>query len=281
MVDISRKTTSVQHIVGQKTHIMKLEHKRPDSLLRAVVVQRELLSNDGLSIILEKYFPEIEIVALVKDAFSAAGIISLLDPDVIFLEVDLKDGCGFQVMDSLRNRSNYQVIISSKEKKHAAKAISYGATDFLLKPFELENVVLALKKLKDLQSVQKRKKRKSSFYQDSKINEVETELMALPSTGKVDLIKKRDIIYLKADGRYTSFFLDKGRSILVSKNIGELEEFLRPPRFIRVHHSYIVNIMKVTCINRASGNYLEFESASPIPVAKRKLDTLSRFLKIK
>ncbi|MEK6155313.1 LytTR family DNA-binding domain-containing protein [Flavobacteriaceae bacterium 3-367] len=243
--------------------------------LKAFIVEKEGMAGDGLSLMLKKYFPEIDLLGLAKDAKKAMALISSLKPNIIFLDIELKNGSGFQLMEKLCNSSCYFIVMADVEK-YALKAISYGVTDYLLKPFSLENMVLALNKVKALMLSDAEGSNK-----DSDDKEGDSGILALPSADRVDLVKKEDIVYLKADGRYTRFYLVCGTTKIACRNLGEFEKHLDPKFFFRTHHSFIVNIAHVKNINKTAGNYLELKTGSPIPVAKRKLDSLNKFLGIK
>ncbi len=238
--------------------------------LKAFIVENGITGGEGLSVILKKYFPEIDVLGLADNVEAALGRIAKLKPDIIFLDIELKKGCGFQIIENLSAKSKYFFIITSHVEKYALKAISYGVTDYLLKPFQLEDIVLALNKVK-----------KKTEARSNKVDDI--EIVALPSGNKVELIKKEDIIYLKAEGRYTRFFLKGDINLIACRNIGEYEKLLDPKMFFRIHNSFMVNITQAKNINKAAGNYLELKAANCalLPIAKRKYDLLKKFLNIK
>ncbi|UOY05323.1 LytTR family DNA-binding domain-containing protein [Muricauda sp. SCSIO 64092] len=243
--------------------------------LKAFIVENEV-SYGGLAFVLQKYFPEINILGFTEDIEKAMDSIHTLKPDIVFLEIELKDGCGFQIIENLWTKSNF--VITSNVDKYALKAISYDVIAYLLKPLKLEDLLLAVNKAKQKMRLAENRQ----FLENSKEGEEEDiNILALPSMDKIELIEKRHIVYLKAEGRYTRFLLSCGLTKLASRNLGEFEKLLCPKTFFRTHHSYIVNLTQVQNINKAGGNYLELKVGESIPVAKRKLNSLNRFLKIK
>ncbi|NAS12257.1 LytR/AlgR family response regulator transcription factor [Poritiphilus flavus] len=242
--------------------------------LKAFIVENEV-SYRSLQFILKKYFPEIEVLGFTEDVDKAISLIGSMEPDIVFLDIELKGGCGFQIIENFWKKCHF--VITSYVDKYALKAISYDVTAYLLKPLKLEDLLFAINKAKHkVELSHKYSKRTLPKKKGGGI-----KILAIPSMDKIELIEKKSIVYLKAEGRYTHIKLTSGETKLASRNLGEFERLLNPNIFFRIHHSFIVNITQVTNINKAAGNYLELKSGESIPVAKRKLNSLNKFLKIK
>ncbi|NAS12891.1 LytR/AlgR family response regulator transcription factor [Poritiphilus flavus] len=243
--------------------------------LKAFVVENEV-SYGGLEFVLKKYFPEIKLLGFTEDIEKATDMIYTHEPDIVFLETELNNGCGFQIIENLWKKSNF--VITSNVDNHALKAISFDVMAYLLKPLNLDDLILAVDKAK----LKVRLAQEKQFLKNSKVREEgDINVLALPSMDKIELIEKSQIVYLKAEGRYTRFMLSTGKTKLASRNLGEFEKLLDSKTFFRTHHSFIVNLAQVQNINKADGIYLQLKMGESIPVAKRKLNALSRFLKLK
>ncbi|NAS11125.1 LytR/AlgR family response regulator transcription factor [Poritiphilus flavus] len=243
--------------------------------LKAFIVENEV-SYGGLVFVLQKYFPEIDLLGYTEDVEKASDLIQALKPDIVFLEIELESGCGFQIIKSLWRQCNF-VIISNVDK-YALQAITYDVTAYLMKPLKLDDLLLAVNKAKHKVKLSQEKQ---LLEEGKESYEEGANILALPSIDRIELIEKKHIVYLKAEGRYTRFLLSCGLSKLATRNLGEFEKLLDPKTFFRTHHSYIVNFTQVQNINKTGGNYLELKVGESIPVAKRKLKSLNRFLKIK
>jgi len=243
-------------------------------LLKAFIVENDL-SQDNFSRILKKYFPEIDIMGCTDDLDKALGPIQAQCPDVVFLDIDLKDGQGFRIIE--RSCENCLFIITSTVETHALKALNSDVLAYLVKPLKLEEVLMAVNKAK----VRTNRERDDRLRAMEENREGDIKILALPSMDKIELIEKKDIVYLKAEGRYTTFLLRCGTTKMASRNLGEFEKHLDSKFFFRPHHSFIVNLAHVQNINKAAGNYLELKTGESIPIAKRKLGSLHTFLKIK
>ncbi len=244
------------------------------SKLKALIVENEDCFR-RLQSILTKHFPEIELLGFTEDIEKAISLIESRKPDIVILDVELKAGCGFQIIEKTWKKCLF--VITSRVDKYALKAISFDVTAYLIKPLKLEDVLLAINKVKEKLELSHQNNRPKVDRNKSGL----TKMLAIPSMDRIELIEKKSIVYLKAEGRYTRIRLNTWETKLVSRNLGEFEKLLNPSVFFRIHHSFIVNITQANNMNKAAGNYLELKTGESIPVAKRKLSSLYRFLKIK
>src|SRR5690606_32843256 len=156
-------------------------------------------------------------------------------------------------------------------KEKAYEAFKEKAIDFILKPLQTNNIILSIykvsnyvememtfqnQKIKDLNSV-------NSLYLNS-------DYISVAFVDKIELIKKEDIIFCKADGKYTEFNMINGSKVVSSKNLGEYQDILGEEFFYRIHHSYIINIKHIIKITKKDGYYCEFSNKVKLPIAKRR-----------
>jgi two-component system LytT family response regulator len=107
------------------------------------------------------------------------------------------------------------------------------------------------------------------------------DFIAVPSVSKIDVLKVDKLLYCEAEGRYTTFYLEDGKTITSSKNLGEYEKQLPNDLFFRIHHKYLINLKKVSSINKEGGRYCEMLNNSFLPISKRKQEEFNRFLRLK
>ena len=126
-------------------------------------------------------------------------------------------------------------------------------------------------------------------YQNQKINDINilnsfnqtNEYLAVSSLDKIELIHMSEIIFCKADGKYTYFFMLDGKKIMSSRNLGEYSNILDKNYFFRIHHSYIINLRYIIKISKKDGYFCEFPNGIILPVAKRRQDDFNKFIKLK
>lgn len=196
--------------------------------------------------------------------------------ELLFIDIDdlAEEFINFlQRIDSL----NLRVVLVSSSSEYAVKAIPYAVVSgYLLRP-------LLLKEVKHTVQNVLSKIVFSREYQTNRLNNQEYQLnfIAVSSVAKIDFVKIENILYCEADGRYTTFFLESGKNIVSSKNLGGYEKLLANKSFFRIHHRYLVNLEKVEIVDKAGGNYCILTNEKSLPIAKRKQELLIRFLKIK
>lgn len=248
----------------------------------AVIIDDEVNESELLVHFLEKYCPLINIIGVANTKNGGIDMVNTLQPQVLFLDIELDDGTGFDLLDEVEH-NKMGVIFVTAFNDHAIKAFKYNAIDYLLKPVQIDELVLSVnkmyQKIDNERYTQKNQLRMlSSTYSRTKIN---IDLIAVPSQSSVDFIKFENILYLKSDGRYTHFNLIDGKTILSVKHLGEYENLLEPESFFRIHNSYIINLKHAKGIDRAGGNYLQMASGKSLPIARRRLVKLERYLNLK
>ncbi|MEZ7500545.1 LytTR family DNA-binding domain-containing protein [Flavobacterium sp. Arc3] len=236
-------------------------------------------------IILKKFEEEnFMIIKIIADATSITdgiNIIKLTKPDVIFLDITVKDDTFFEMLEQLDFCIPKLIFISDQEH-FALKAFKYNAIDFILKPIDFNTIILAVYKAIKRIGMER-------SYQNQKINDINilnsfnqtNEYLAVSSLDKVELINMSEIIYCKADGKYTYFILLNGKKILSTRNLGEYSKILDNNYFFRIHHSYIINLRHIVNISKKDGYFCEFSNGTVLLVAKRRQDDFNKFIKLK
>ncbi|UUF12418.1 MULTISPECIES: LytR/AlgR family response regulator transcription factor [Flavobacterium] len=202
-------------------------------------------------------------------------------PDVIFLDIIFKNNVFFEMLEEL-NFTIPKLVFISSESQYAVKAFKYNAVDFLLKPIDFNSIIIAVYK------VIKRKEMERS-YQYQKIEKInilneinpKNDYIAIASLEKIELIPMSEIIFCKADGKYTIFILSNGSRITSSRNLGEYMSILDSSHFFRIHHSFVINLRHITKISKKDGYYCELSNGVVLPVAQRRQDDFNKFIKLK
>lgn len=198
-------------------------------------------------------------------------------PDIVFMDVMFKDSIIFDFLDEF-SLEDVPVVFISSEKAYAVNAFENNAVDFILKPFRVENVILAINK-----AVKKIKMNNLQLHADFSVDNKNAhyDYLAIASLDKIDFIKKEDVMFCMAEGKYTTFFLLGGKKIVSSKNLGEYEKVLDGSYFYRIHHGYIINIRFLISVIKKDGVYCELANKITIPVSKRRQESFNKFIKLK
>lgn len=252
----------------------------PMTPINAIIITEE---KDTLTILKNFEEENFMIMKIVGDAFSvidAIAIIRLTKPEVVFLDIVLKDDIFFEMLEQLEFNIPKLVFISANEN-YAVKAFKHNAIDFILKPIDFNAIILATYKVI-------RRTEMERSYQNQKINNINilnsinqpNEYVAISSLDKIELIPMSEIIFCQADGKYTNFFLLNGKKIMSSRNLGEYNSILDHNYFFRIHHSYIINIRHIAKISKKDGYFCELSTGTILPVAKRRQEDFNKFIKL-
>lgn len=238
--------------------------------MKAIIIDDEKKGREILKSLIESYCKEVEIIAQASSAEEGYELIQKLEPDVIFLDVEMPNGDGFSLLERFE-KITFQIVFTTAFDDYAIKAIKFHALDYLLKPIDIDELRVAVENVKKaLQSEQETENKYTAFVQSRKIEN--TGKLALPIKDGIVYLSISEIVRVESDGAYSIFYTDCGKKHLSSKNLGEYEEILPSLGFFRVHRSHIVNVKKVKKFIRSEGNFIEMEDGSRVEIARRKKD---------
>lgn len=216
---------------------------------------------------LEVYAPEVEVIGEAGGVVEGAKLLKNLKPDILFLDIQMQDGSGFDLLDLL-NEIPFKIIFITASDAHAIKAFRYAAIDYLLKPVDPDELVGALDKFK------KQRVDESEKYQllnESLKNHTKpTERLALHSQDKIHIVNISDIIRCESSVNYTEFYFTDRKKMVVSKTLKEFEDLLSDRNFYRVHQSHLVNTKYIKEFVKTEGGHLIMTDGTMVPVSTRK-----------
>jgi two-component system LytT family response regulator len=244
-------------------------------MIRAIIVDDEPQFRENLLDIIRIHAKDIEVVAVAGSVAEAVAQIQLLKPQLLFLDVHLTDGLGFEVLEQVNYR-DFRIIFTTAHDNYAITAFRFNAIDYILKPVDAELVKEAIDRV--------RKQPLYSSANDERYkdllnkNQFDRKKIALPTLEGITMLNIQDIIRCASDGSYTTFFTVSGRKIVVSRSIKEYDELLSPSNFFRVHQSHLVNLNFVEQFLREDGGTLIMTDGSRIEVSRRRKEQLIQLI---
>lgn len=227
--------------------------------------------------LLKEYFPDIELVGEADGVDSAYALIQELKPHLLLLDIEINGGTGFQLLQKLKPYT-FQVVFITAFNHFGIKAIKFNALDYILKPVNSVEFQQAIESAVDLISKQMNTKEQSEhFLQSIDPNSFPKKIM-LRTSNALHLVTITDILYGKNDNSYTTFYLQNGEKIMVSKGIVFYEEILSESGFFRPHQSYLVNLQHVKKLDKTDGGFVILDSNDEIPVSSRRKKSLIAIL---
>jgi two-component system, LytTR family, response regulator len=236
------------------------------AMIKTVLIDDEKHALESLKILLERHFPEkFEILAMCNSVDQALPAIEMIEPELVFLDIQMPQKHGFTLLEILPNRT-FEVIFITAHQEHAINAISHDALAYLLKPIDSLELQKAIAKFEN--------KRKNNSLNDT-LSSIKKQLNSLNiidfnTQESILYVDLDDILYFQAEGNYTRVYMEKKDSQLLSKPIGYFEKRLEDSNhFIRIHHSYLANATKFDKYDKKEG-YLILKNGSKVSVSVRK-----------
>jgi two-component system LytT family response regulator len=246
-------------------------------MIKAIIIEDEKMSRETLRHLLDKYCPEVEIVAEADGYRKGLEEIRKHPPDVIFLDIQMPDGSGFRLLEELEV-VNFEIIFTTAFDQFAIKAIKYSALDYLLKPIIPDELIEAVKRVEKKKSDYMKKRSMEVVPENNKVLDEGSQKIVLSTSEMIHVINVEDIIRCESDNYYTYFFFVDGRKLLVSKTLKENEELLSQHSFIRPHKSHLINIKYIKSYIRHDGGYILMTDGTHIPVSRRKKDKIMEII---
>jgi two-component system LytT family response regulator len=241
-------------------------------MLRAVVIDDiESIRKEYISII-KSSCPNITVVGEANSVASGLRQIRQLSPDIVFLDVEMPDGTGFDLLQRLKPFS-FKVIFITGHEDFAVRAFRFSAIDYLLKPLDATHLVEAVERAKDALG-------KELF--DFKLTNLFTNLerprnlqkLILKTADRIYSVTIQDIVNCEADGNYTTFHFINAPKLVVSTSLKEYEALLSPYNFFRPHQSHLINMSYFDYFIRANGgNTIVMKNKQTVPLSIRKKES--------
>ncbi len=240
-----------------------------DKPKRAVLCDDEPQSRLTLKVFLNDYCPDVEIVGEADGVMAGIQLIRQARPDVVFLDVEMEDGTGFDLLKKFPNPS-FQVIFTTAYNDFALKAFRYNALDYLLKPIDIDELIQAVDRISPGKLSPSHTEQITALLEANHIGRFEK--IAVSSNEGLHFLNLKDIVRLESDINYTTFHLASSERITVSKTLKTFEELLPEGEFYRPHQSHIVNLGYVKKVLREEGGYLVMEDGFKIPLSRARKD---------
>mgnify|MGYP000896113920 FL=1 len=234
---------------------------------KVLIIDDENRTRDLIAKMIDSFGFDVETIPEGESVESGINAIIRNKPDIVFLDIQMPDGTGFDVIRSIENKT-FEVIFITAHEEFAIKAIKFSALDYLLKPVDTLELKAALEKA--IIAVDQRKEGVQFDALQSNINPNEKKRLVLKTQESVHVVELDDIIRCEADRNYTSFFLIGNRKILVSKTLKEYETLLSGHNFLRVQQSHLVNIDYVDRYDKKNGGAVVMKDGSEVPLSPAK-----------
>lgn len=238
-------------------------------MLNALIVDDEESGALGLEKLLEIYCWDVNVVGIAHSADEAAKKIKTLKPDVVFLDVQMPMGSGFDLLKDMKY-VQFQVVFTTAYSQYAIKAFKYNAIDYLLKPIDPDELIEAVKKCmerksRDTHDIKNIENLLNSISQSNKVMKV-----PLQTLNGIIFYDNDKVIRIEAIGKNTAVYIAGGQQISSSKSLKEYEEMLPENEFFRIHKTHMINISHIKKYTKGEGGEVEMSDGSVLEVSRHK-----------
>ncbi|MDX2188533.1 MAG: LytTR family DNA-binding domain-containing protein [Bacteroidota bacterium] len=240
-------------------------------MITSLIIDDDAVAGQFLANMLKSNFAgHVKVVGVCTTVKDAKSKINDLQPDVVFLDIQMPEKSGFELIDDIK-RVNFEVIITTVSKDYAVDAFKINAIDYLVKPINLDQLTNAIAKVKAKQDLM-----------DGTTPKIGANKIGLPTNRGVLFFEPSQILYCEADNNYTDIVFANGEKENICRTLKEVEAVLSKNfNFFRIHKSYLINFEKISQYIKADGGYLLMENSKEmLPVSKNSKENLLKYLKM-
>lgn len=236
-------------------------------MIKAVIIDDIEQARKTLKEDLAAYCPEVTVIGEAEGVVSGARLLKTTAPDVVFLDIQMPDGTGFDLLEILPE-INFKVIFTTASDAFAIRAFRFSAVDYLLKPVDPDDLMEAVKKLGETNSSDE--SASLDVLMDNMKDQSAPKRLALHTLEEIRIAEVSEIIRCESSGNYTIFHFQDGSNLIVTKTLKEYDQLLSDSGFFRVHQSHLVNQNHIASYVKTEGGYLLMSNGHHVAVSLRK-----------
>jgi len=237
-------------------------------MIRAVLIDDEKAILESLSTLLTEHCPGVAVVGTARSLKEGVQLLQKTKAELVFLDIEMPRGSGFDLLDRFPDRA-FEVIFVTAHSHYAIKAFKFSAIDYILKPVDIQDLIQAVDRIQRHRLSGPGAFQRYRVLQDNLRSQKPTRL-AIPTSAGLDFVNIKKIFRIEAEGRYSKIFLLDGRSLLVTKNLGEFAKLLGDSGFFRSHHSHLINMEHVGTYLHRDGGLIVLRDGSRVPLARSR-----------
>ena len=251
-------------------------------MITAVLIEDDRNIRNGMRELLAICAPDIVILGEADDVTSGVAAIEKLKPQIVFLDIQLHDGNGFDILEEIIERNgkiSSHIVFVTAHEQYAIKAFRFSALDFLLKPVDPDELEIVIGKIRTVVD-----KKDSYSHIDLLLENIRKKVdtfkrIALTTGEGIHLFEISDIIRCEGQDNYTTFFIKNNKPVIISKTLKDYEEMLTEYGFERIHQSHLINLAYLKSYVKKEGGYVIMADNTQLPISARKKERLQELIK--
>ena len=245
-------------------------------MIKAIIIDDEINNQELVANLLKAYVQNIQVVAVSNSVETAFQAINEHKPDLIFLDIQMPDGTGFDLLKKFE-KINFKIIFITAFQEYAIEAFKYSAIDYLMKPLSPASLIDACKKTEDITQDDDLNLRIKALLNNINESSKSKKKIVLKTMERIYSVDVSDVVRFESDGGYTKVYLADGKRIMVSRTLKDFDDLLNEVGFLRVHNSHLINMEHLFCFEKTEG-HIVMKDDSIVPVSNRKKEHLLELL---
>lgn len=244
--------------------------------IKTVIIEDEMAAQKALQSYLQKYCPQVEIIGTAFNGTDGIDLIKNTNPQLVFLDVEMPFANAFDVLDACKH-INFQTIFVTAFTQYAIQALNISAAYYLLKPVNIEELIVAVNKVVD-------NLQKENYFNHNQMvmhnlhHSTDQQQLVLPTLEGFDVVTVKEVVRLKGNGNFTNVYTTDGKDFMVCRFLKHFEDIL-PKQFVRIHKSHIVNTQFIKSYHKGSGGFVTLLNDTEVEVSASYKDSLLKHFK--
>ena len=251
-------------------------------MITAVLIDDDNNLREGMKGLLELYAPEIRVIGEAEDVEAGIAIIDKLKPQVVFLDILLNDGTGFDILEQIaikNGKMSSHIVFITAHEEYAIKAFRFSALDFLLKPVDPDELQKVISKIKTVLEKNENYAHIDLLIENMRRKVDNFKRIALSTSDGIHVFEVSDIIRCEGEDNYTTFFIKNSKPVIISRTLKEYEDLLSEYGFERIHQSHLINLAYLKSYIKKDGGYVVMADNANLPISQRKKERLQELIK--
>lgn len=243
--------------------------------MKAVIIDDEKDSRDILANYLKKYCPDVEVCGFGESVATGLAEIKKYNPDLIFLDIEMPYGNGFDLLDKIEDITFETVFVTAYDN-YAIQALNQSAAYYLLKPIDIDELIKAVDKIRKEQGEQNYVQHAKVLVENKKSGALQK--IMLPTLEGFEVVDINSILYCEAADNFTKFYFEQSQPLLICRTLKYFEDVLSSHRYLRIHRSYLINPDFVLRYTKGKGGYVTMKNNQELEISPaRKKEFLELF----
>jgi two-component system LytT family response regulator len=239
-------------------------------MLRAIIIDDIDAIRAKNTSLIKQHCPNVVLIAEANSVKTGVAVIQQYVPDLVFLDVEMTDGTGFDLLQQLVT-INFKVIFITAFQDFAIRAFRFSAIDYLLKPIDPTDLIEAVNKAEETVNKEVLELKFSTLFSNIE-RPKNLQKIVLKTSEKIYSVNIQDIIHCEADKNYTTFYFINAPTLVVSTTLKDYETLLLPHGFFRPHQSHLINMSYFDHFIKANNGTILLKNNVTIPLSVRKRD---------